>query len=362
MKIILRRTVEAQVFIDNPFDHPNDSFHVDIFADDNNYHVTITDDWLLVLIAIDRLIRARFPYRQAQVCTKTVAGWSIAVVAKVGICGTGSSQDVPIECEYTAQELDDCEHVIKQLADYSLSYGLVRMYGHCAGDPCSTYNDCDGSMICLNGKCGDVGSTVCNTPCTWIDHCCGDSCSTYDDCDGSLICVNGKCSSDSSSNGGGDGTCSPSGVLQGTHTLCNTENFSTCCKSNVNYTQYTCSPSSTSSAILTLNSFREGGDGGFGGACYGAFYPDTQRVVALSTGWFNRGSRCGKMITIHGNGKTTTAEVVDECDSVHGCDDEHAGQPPCRNNIVDGSPAVWQALGVSKNDPRYGQLSVSWNG
>ncbi|CAF4008529.1 unnamed protein product, partial [Rotaria sp. Silwood1] len=40
------RTVEAQVFIDNPFDHPNDSFHVDIFADDNNYHVTITDEYL----------------------------------------------------------------------------------------------------------------------------------------------------------------------------------------------------------------------------------------------------------------------------------------------------------------------------
>ncbi|CAF1138991.1 unnamed protein product [Rotaria sordida] len=247
-------------------------------------------------------------------------------------------------------------HIIQERQLKSCSW-----LGHCAGDPCSTYNDCDGSMICLNGKCGDVGSTVCNAPCTWIGHCCGDPCSTYDDCDGSLICINGKCSSDSSSNGSGGGTCSPSGVLQGTNTLCNTENFSTCCKSNVNYTQYTCSPSSKASAILTLNSFREGGDGGFGGACFGAFYPDTQRVVALSTGWFNRGSQCGKRITIHGNGRTTTAEVVDECDSVHGCDDEHAGQPPCRNNIVDGSPAVWEALGVTKNDPRYGQISISWN-
>lgn len=25
--------------------------------------------------------------------------------------------------------------------------------GHCAGDACSTYNDCDGSMTCVNGKC-----------------------------------------------------------------------------------------------------------------------------------------------------------------------------------------------------------------
>jgi hypothetical protein len=31
--------------------------------------------------------------------------------------------------------------------------------GHCAGDPCSTYNDCDGSLTCLNGKCGDGTST-----------------------------------------------------------------------------------------------------------------------------------------------------------------------------------------------------------
>jgi hypothetical protein len=84
-------------------------------------------------------------------------------------------------------------------------------------------------------------------------------------------------------------------------------------------------------------------------------------VVALSTGWFNKRSRCGRKITIKGNQKTTTAIVVDECDSVNGCDAEHAGQPPCRNNIVDGSPAVWAALGVSKNDPRYGQMSITWS-
>ncbi|CAF5019785.1 unnamed protein product [Rotaria sp. Silwood1] len=58
------------------------------------------------------------------------------IIAKVGICGTGSSQDVPIECEYTTQELDDCEHVIKQLADYSLSDGLVRMYADFSPHSC----------------------------------------------------------------------------------------------------------------------------------------------------------------------------------------------------------------------------------
>lgn len=137
--------------------------------------------------------------------------------------------------------------------------------------------------------------------------------------------------------------------------------MSSCCQTGVNYPQYTCSPSSKSSAMLTLNSFQEGGDGGGAGACFGKFYPDSQRVVALSTGWFNGGSRCGKMITITANGRSTTAMVVDECDSVHGCDAEHAGQPPCRNNIVDGSPAVWTALGISSNDPRYGQISITWS-
>ena len=137
--------------------------------------------------------------------------------------------------------------------------------------------------------------------------------------------------------------------------------MSSCCKTGVNYPQYTCSPSSKSSSLLTLNSFQEGGDGGGAGACFEKFYPDSQRVVALSTGWYNGGSRCGKMITISANGRSTQAMVVDECDSVHGCDAEHAGQPPCRNNIVDGSPAVWAALGINTNDPRYGETSITWS-
>jgi len=27
--------------------------------------------------------------------------------------------------------------------------------GHCLGDPCQTYNDCDGNLICVNGKCSN---------------------------------------------------------------------------------------------------------------------------------------------------------------------------------------------------------------
>ncbi|CAF3694983.1 unnamed protein product [Rotaria sp. Silwood1] len=51
------------------------------------------------------------------------------IVAKVDIRGTGSSEGVLIEREYTTQELDDCEHVIEQLADYYRSNGRVGMYG-----------------------------------------------------------------------------------------------------------------------------------------------------------------------------------------------------------------------------------------
>jgi hypothetical protein len=41
---------------------------------------TVTSSWILVLIATDRLVRARFPYRQAQVCVRKVAAWSLSVV------------------------------------------------------------------------------------------------------------------------------------------------------------------------------------------------------------------------------------------------------------------------------------------
>ena len=140
---------------------------------------------------------------------------------------------------------------------------------------------------------------------------------------------------------------------------CNAANQSTCCKKGVDYLQYKCSPSSKSSALLTLNSVQKDGDKD---ACDDKkFYSDSTPVVALSTGWYNKGSRCGKTITISANGKTTKAMVVAECDSVDGCDDKHAGRPPCRNNIVDGSTAVWTALGIQKNDPHYGEMSITWS-
>lgn len=81
--------------------------------------------------------------------------------------------------------------------------------------------------------------------------------------------------------------------------------------------------------------------------------------MALSTGWYNGGSRCGKKIKITArNGRSVVAKVVDECDSVNGCDREHAGLPPCGNNIVDGSDGVWKALGL---DIDVGEEPVSWS-
>ncbi|KAI9077836.1 hypothetical protein K1719_040182 [Acacia pycnantha] len=124
---------------------------------------------------------------------------------------------------------------------------------------------------------------------------------------------------------------------------------------------YRCSPavSSSTQAILTLNDFSEGGDGGDPSQCDERYHSNSESVVALSTGWYNKGSRCGKMIKITAsNGRSTTAKVVDECDSVNGCDRAHAGQPPCRNNIVDGSQAVWDALGLNSD---VGEAHVTWS-
>ncbi|WJX69481.1 hypothetical protein P8452_53716 [Trifolium repens] len=200
---------------------------------------------------------------------------------------------------------------------------------------------------------------IINTPLlvTNAQSSCNGPCGTSDDCSGQLICINGKCNDDPdvgthicsgtspSPPSGGGSTCQPSGTLQ--------------CDGN-SYTQYECSPPVTSStqASLTFNDFSEGGDGGGPSECDGQYHDNSERVVALSTGWYNGGSRCGQLISITAeNGMSTTAKVVDECDSVNGCDAEHAGQPPCHNNIVDGSVAVWNALGLNTDD---GVVPVTW--
>ncbi|KAI4299775.1 hypothetical protein L6164_033202 [Bauhinia variegata] len=160
--------------------------------------------------------------------------------------------------------------------------------------------------------------------------------------------------------------CRPSGRIIGKKPppgQCNKENDSDCCKEGEAYTTYKCSPSVSShtKAFLTINSFQKGGDGGGPSACDNQYHSDDTPVVALSTGWFNHKSRCLNNITISANGKSVVAMVVDECDSTMGCDEDHDYQPPCANNIVDASKAVWEALGFNPNDHQWGGLDITWS-
>ncbi|RWW06509.1 hypothetical protein BHE74_00047038 [Ensete ventricosum] len=156
------------------------------------------------------------------------------------------------------------------------------------------------------------------------------------------------------------GSCHPSGHLPGRPGHCNRGYSSDCCKAGESYPQYRCSPSITghTHAQLTVNCFQENCDGGGPSECDGSYHRDKDMVVALSTGWYAGGSRCHRMIRIHANGRSAVAKVVDECDSVNGCDEEHDFQPPCPNNVVDASPAVWKALGISTD---VGLYHVTWS-
>ncbi|KAK9103601.1 hypothetical protein Sjap_020855 [Stephania japonica] len=73
--------------------------------------------------------------------------------------------------------------------------------------------------------------------------------------------------------------------------------------------------------------FEKGGDGGGPSECDNQYHSDNIPIVTLSTGWFNHRQRCFNNITIHGNGRSVVAIVVDECDSTAGCDNEHDYQP-----------------------------------
>ncbi|KAL2477824.1 putative ripening-related protein 2 [Forsythia ovata] len=158
--------------------------------------------------------------------------------------------------------------------------------------------------------------------------------------------------------------CKPSGKIKGKKPppgKCVEDNDSFCCIPGKLYPTYKCSPpvSGTTKAILTLNSFEKGGDGGVPSKCDMKYHSDDIPVVALSTGWYNGGRRCLQNITISANGRSTHAMVVDERDSSTGCDEEHDYQPPFPNNIVDASKAVWKALGVPMND--WADLDIAWS-
>ncbi|XP_062206151.1 putative ripening-related protein 4 [Phragmites australis] len=125
-------------------------------------------------------------------------------------------------------------------------------------------------------------------------------------------------------------TCNVSGFIHGKGRNCNRETgLDNRCVAGKRYPQFRCSPpvSAKTPAILTR-----------------------QRVVTLSSGWLRLDgtNRCNKKIRVNANGRSVLAKVVDECDSVNGCDGDHGFEPPCRNNVVNGSPAVWKALRLNE--------------
>ncbi|CAL4934049.1 unnamed protein product [Urochloa decumbens] len=103
-------------------------------------------------------------------------------------------------------------------------------------------------------------------------------------------------------------------------------------------------------AVMTVNGFEKGQEGGGAAACDGHWHSNREMIAALSTGWFAGGRRCHKPIRITSvrTGRSVVATVVDECDSRHGC----------RDNIVDTSKAVWDALGL---DTDVGVVPVTWS-
>ncbi|CAF1563273.1 unnamed protein product, partial [Didymodactylos carnosus] len=159
-------------------------------------------------------------------------------------------------------------------------------------------------------------------------------CKTDSDCSDPWGCEDGICGGKKGSksghsawkpkSGGDILSCRQSGVLigKGGH-KCNQDNGADCCVEGKEYPKYTCSPpiSSSTPAILTLNDFQSGGDGGAESSCDNKFHSNSESVCALSTGWFNRRKRCGIKVKITAsNGRITNAKVVDECDSTAGCD------------------------------------------
>ncbi|KAH8499460.1 hypothetical protein H0E87_018088 [Populus deltoides] len=125
-----------------------------------------------------------------------------------------------------------------------------------------------------------------------------------------LICINGKCNDDPDV---GTRTCTGESPSPPSNIDCKPSGTLTC--KGKSFPRFTCSPpvSSFTKASLTLNDFSEGGEGGAPSECDENFHEKTERVVALSNG---------------------------------------------RNNIVDGSDVVWEALKLNKD---LGVVDVTWS-
>lgn len=88
--------------------------------------------------------------------------WGFKNGAQNDIFGQGSNtdmskepKDIPMEAESNSFEntTTTTTTTTKPKANPNDEVEPCVWKGHCNGDPCKTYNDCDGSLICINRKC-----------------------------------------------------------------------------------------------------------------------------------------------------------------------------------------------------------------
>ncbi|KAJ1685255.1 hypothetical protein LUZ63_016645 [Rhynchospora breviuscula] len=152
-------------------------------------------------------------------------------------------------------------------------------------------------------------------------------------------------------------TCQPSGYISSRKPgSCTAQNNDSCCKDGQSYPKYQCSPPVTAKtdAIMYINTFSDAPS-----SCEPKIYNDDELVVSLSTGWYDKGTRCLKSINITTNGNSVLAKVVDQCDSINGCTAEVGYEKPCGANEIRASRGVWSKL-YMVND-QMGTLEVTWS-
>uniref|UniRef100_M8C1E3 Uncharacterized protein n=1 Tax=Aegilops tauschii TaxID=37682 RepID=M8C1E3_AEGTA len=89
--------------------------------------------------------------------------------------------------------------------------------------------------------------------------------------------------------------------------------------------------------VMTVSGFDKGEERG-PASCSGTYHDDMEFVMTVSTKLYTSGGLCGIMfrITSTETGRSTMAEVVDEC---HDCRDDQVGAPA----------GVWGRLGLDTN-------------
>ncbi|KAJ8766193.1 hypothetical protein K2173_021710 [Erythroxylum novogranatense] len=103
-------------------------------------------------------------------------------------------------------------------------------------------------------------------------------------------------------------------------------------------------------ATLTVRDFGGIGIGRKSRKCEGTYSTNFGYFVAMPSKWFENKKRCNKVVEIKRNGRTVTAEVVDECESDSECPNK---------NSIGASVAVWGALNIAGNI--HAAVDVTWS-